>query len=115
MTLNRYPNARRTSTLGTALFAALLPICSFACGSDGTSAESGPPASAFKQPPKHLSEWHLFSDAAKQEPGPRTIPYEVISPLFSDYATKHRFLYVPEGKTIGYEADDVWKLPEGSV
>ncbi len=75
----------------------------------------GPPASAYATPPDNLSEWNLFVDEAAQAPGPRTVPYEVISPLFSDYAAKRRFIYVPEGKTIAYAEEDVWTLPEGSV
>src|SRR4051794_34537870 len=48
----------------------------------------GPPASAYVTPPENLAEWNLFADEATQTPGPRTIPYEVIAPLFSDYAAK---------------------------
>jgi uncharacterized repeat protein (TIGR03806 family) len=75
----------------------------------------GPPASAYQDAPDTLDAWHLFANAAKQLPGPRTIPYDVIAPLFSDYAEKKRFLYVPEGAVIGYDARERWQLPEGSI
>jgi uncharacterized repeat protein (TIGR03806 family) len=98
-----------------------------ACGSDdgrdvdasemdaGDQDTLGPPASAYLTPPENLADWNLFADEASQTPAPRTVPYEVIAPLFSDYAAKHRFIYVPEGKAIAYSEQDMWSLPEGSV
>lgn len=62
-----------------------------------------------------LAEWHLFTDARKQAPATRVVPYEVISQLFADYAAKYRFLYVPEGARIGYSPTAKWSLPLGSI
>jgi uncharacterized repeat protein (TIGR03806 family) len=62
-----------------------------------------------------LDEWHLFADPAAQTPAEGVIPYDVIAPLFSDYTTKYRFLYVPPGKKIGYHDTDRWDLPEGAI
>ncbi|MFT3926177.1 MAG: SO2930 family diheme c-type cytochrome [Myxococcales bacterium] len=81
----------------------------------GEVPDVGPPAAAYLTPPENLSEWNLFADEVNQTPGPRTVPYDVIAPLFSDYAAKRRFIYVPEGKSIGYSETDLWTLPEGSV
>lgn len=96
-----------------------------ACGSDGGSGAApaedagalgdGPPASAYVEAPDTLDEWRLFADAAKQVPGPRTVPYDVISPLFSDYTVKRRFIYLPEGAQIGYDDRERWVFPEGAV
>jgi uncharacterized repeat protein (TIGR03806 family) len=103
---------------------ALLSCCLFACGSDdgraprpddAGSAAEGPPASAYEKPPATLAEWRLFRDAPAQLPGSRVLPYEVIAPLYSDYTLKHRFVYVPEGEQIEYDATGVWRLPAGSV
>lgn len=69
----------------------------------------------FGEPFDDLAEWHLFADLAAQKPAKRVIPYDVIAPLFSDYTTKTRFLYVPEGKTIQYSAEGDWEFPEGSI
>ena len=82
---------------------------------DASVPEVGPPASAYLNPPSTLDGWNLFDDAPAQEPGPRTYPYEVIAPLFSDYALKRRFVYMPEGATIGYDPESFWTLPEGSI
>lgn len=80
-------------------------------GNDGM----GPPASAYESAPQNLTEWNLFVDAREHSPGPRTVPYTVISPLFSDYAAKRRFVFLPEGKQIGYEPENMWRFPVGSV
>lgn len=62
-----------------------------------------------------LGEWRLFRDGQKQLPAQRVEPYDVISPLWSDGTFKRRFIHVPEGKTIGYQADSGWDFPVGSV
>jgi hypothetical protein len=65
--------------------------------------------------PRYLSEWDLFTDPANQVPAPGVVPYEINAPLFSDYASKHRFIRVPEGETITIGADGDWSFPEGTV
>lgn len=99
------------------VWASLLLFALGACSSedDDDPAAVGPPASAYLEPPSTLEGWNLFEDAPEQKPGPRTYPYEVIAPLFSDYTLKQRFVYVPEGATIGYDPKTFWTLPEGSV
>ena len=44
----------------------------------------------------------LFSDTAKRTPGARVVGYTLNTPLFSDYAEKQRYVYVPAGKTATY-------------
>lgn len=65
--------------------------------------------------PERLSEWGLFSDGLSQTPAEGVHPYTVVSPLFSDYAAKHRFIRVPEGTTVGFTTDGPWAFPEGTV
>jgi hypothetical protein len=90
-------------------------------GSDAAHSDSGdalrvgPPESAYAEPPSELSAWNLFEDLGAQRPGPRTLPYDVIAPLFSDYTAKRRFVYVPAGKAIAYDPTELWQLPPGSV
>ena len=43
------------------------------------------------------------------------MPYDVNARLFTDYALKHRFIYLPPGKKIGYEPDEVWDFPVGTI
>lgn len=65
--------------------------------------------------PKALSEYGFFDDLTAQTPADRVLPYDLITPLFTDYAEKLRFVYVPEGKTAPYNPDDVFALPVGSA
>lgn len=65
--------------------------------------------------PNTLSEFGFFSDQAKQIPEVDVLPYSLITPLFSDYANKNRFVYVPQGRTAEYQNNDVFKFPIGSV
>jgi uncharacterized repeat protein (TIGR03806 family) len=65
--------------------------------------------------PKKLSEFNFFADLNLQEPNEGVLPYDLINPLFSDYADKLRFVYVPENKRLGYSPDKVLDFPDGSV
>lgn len=104
-------------TLVSAAFAAL--ALALGAGCDGDPEVVAPPVvvtpAEYGAPYEKLSEWHLFADLATQKPAERVFPYQVISPLFSDYATKFRFVYVPEGTTIGYRDDGTWDFPEGTI
>ena len=64
---------------------------------------------------KHLSSWSLFDDIGAQQPTAGVIPYDVNTPLFSDYASKDRFVRLPEGQQAHWNADGVIDLPVGSV
>src|ERR1700694_3491929 len=66
--------------------------------------------------PRRLSEWHLFSGRlADLKPNARVIPYDLNSPLFSDYATKSRFVWMPAGASAIYRADDAFDFPTGTL
>lgn len=45
----------------------------------------------------------------------RNIPYDVNSALFSDYAFKHRSIWIPPGTAIRYRDPEYLDLPVGSV
>lgn len=63
-----------------------------------------------------LSEYNLFKgNMADLVPNGKLLPYELITPLFSDYAEKARFVWVPEGKQATYTEDGVLDLPVGSI
>jgi len=65
--------------------------------------------------PPTLSAFGFFTDIAKRTPAPRVVGYTLNTPLFSDYAEKQRYLYVPAGQTARYDADTVLDLPVGSA
>jgi len=65
-------------------------------------------------PAPKLSDYHLFKDAGARAPNGLT-PYSLNTPLFSDYAEKFRFLYLPPGAKAAYRADGVLDLPVGAT
>lgn len=64
-----------------------------------------------------LSDYKFFDGEMKnQTPALDVIPYEPISSLFSDYAHKKRFVWVPKGQNASYDGDNkIVLLPTGSV
>ena len=66
-------------------------------------------------PARSILAYNLFRDVAKQIPNAGLVPYDLNTPLFSDYAAKHRFMYVPEGTTAEYNDQDHFQFPVGSV
>jgi uncharacterized repeat protein (TIGR03806 family) len=76
--------------------------------------ESAPSGSASA--PATLSSYGFFTGTmASLSPAPQVLPYEVNAPLFSDYAEKARFVYLPEGTAMKYSEDGVFDLPLGAV
>ena len=65
-----------------------------------------------------LSEYNFFEgDLHELTPNSEAgvLPYDLNMPLFSDYAAKKRFVYVPEGSIITFDTTGVLDLPLGSV
>ena len=67
------------------------------------------------KPARMLSEYNLFGDASRQTPSPGLIPYDLNTPLFSDYAAKHRFVGLPEGASAAYQEEGAFEFPVGTV
>jgi uncharacterized repeat protein (TIGR03806 family) len=66
--------------------------------------------------PKKLSEWHLFVGAsARSQPNQSVLPYDLNTPLFSDYASKYRFVWMPPRSSAKYREDSVFDFPVGTV
>ncbi len=65
--------------------------------------------------PAALSEYRLFTDTGRRVPAARVTPYHLNTPLFTDYAEKERFLYVPAGARASYDGDKLLDLPVGSA
>jgi len=62
-----------------------------------------------------LSDYGFFTNLNKQIPTEGVLPYDLNSALFSDYADKLRFVYVPAGGFAKYNPDEVFDFPTGSV
>jgi uncharacterized repeat protein (TIGR03806 family) len=63
-----------------------------------------------------LSEYGFFKGNLKDlNPATGVIRYELITPLFTDYAVKDRFIVVPSGKTIRYTDTGVLDFPDSTI
>ena len=61
----------------------------------------------------HFDDYEFFTDAVAQIPMENVLPYVLHSALFSDYADKHRFVYVPKGKKAKFIPNQVYDFPIG--
>ena len=50
-----------------------------------------------------------------QDPSKGVLPYELITPLFSDYADKLRFIYLPNNQIAEHRPNKVFDFPDGTV
>lgn len=67
------------------------------------------------RPARMLSAYGLFSDGAQQKPTTGVIAYDLQVSLFTDYAEKYRFVYVPAGAAAIYDDTEAFDFPLGSV
>ncbi len=66
--------------------------------------------------PESLKDWDFFEEPLRDlVPGSGVYPYDLNTPLFSDYALKSRFFYLPKGAFVEYHPTEVLEYPEGSV
>lgn len=95
----------------------LASLCLLAGCSPAGRAGHGPHLNAIlaADPAPVLSDYGLFADMATAAPAESVLPYDLINPLFTDNAAKHRFVFVPEGKAAAYTQSDVFDFPVGSV
>ena len=67
------------------------------------------------KPAATLDAYRLFTDVGGREPNAGVVPYALNTPLFSDYAAKARFLYLPPGSAARYRPQGVLDLPVGAT
>ncbi|MGO4703407.1 SO2930 family diheme c-type cytochrome [Dyella sp. 2RAB6] len=67
------------------------------------------------RPPK-LSDWHVVeARGGKLVLNQGVVPYDLNTPLFTDYAHKLRTLWMPQGTAAKYDATDTFEFPVGTV
>lgn len=109
--MRRQPNGFRCGAGGLVLLAAAASV--WLLGLVGCSSRT---ASFSSEPPEKLSEYGLFEgNGSTQQPVSGVIPYDLNSPLFSDYTDKFRFIRLPAGTSAKYSAEDAFELPVGTV
>lgn len=62
-----------------------------------------------------LSAYGLFADVAGRVPAPGLTRYTLNTPLFSDYAEKFRYVWMPAGTAAHYKATGVVEFPVGTT
>src|SRR6202034_2498481 len=66
--------------------------------------------------PQRLSEWHVvYRDGGRLALNERVVPYDLNSPLFSDYAHKLRTVWMPPGVSAKYASVQSFDFPVGTV
>ena len=66
--------------------------------------------------PAKLSDWQVvYSDGGNLVLNAGVVPYDLNSPLFSDYAHKLRTIWMPRGVSAKYNADADFEFPVGTI
>ncbi len=66
--------------------------------------------------PQKLSDWGVIrSSAERLELVDGMEPYDLNTPLFTDYAQKLRAIYLPPGTAAGYQPEDPFDFPVGTI
>jgi uncharacterized repeat protein (TIGR03806 family) len=67
-------------------------------------------------PFEKFSDYRFYlGNPADLTPNKRVLPYDLNTSLFTDYAKKKRFIWMPEGVSGVYNDTDVFDLPVGTV
>lgn len=95
-------------------------IQALACAVALVSATPGPPiiddgAIMEQGYPRTLSEFGFFRGQGVTTPAAQLVGYSLRTPLFSDYAEKQRFIYVPAPARIAADRQGVLDFPVGSA
>ena len=88
-----------------------VPISTPPIGNSGVSVD------LTQVPYAKLSDYGFFTSPMKnQVPVDGVLPYELASSLFTDYALKKRFVWMPQGNKATYSGDhEILEFPIGSV
>jgi uncharacterized repeat protein (TIGR03806 family) len=90
----------------------LLMSCLAACGAENHNVS----LHAADQPPALLSDWGvLLASNDRLELNEGVTPYELNTPLFSDYALKLRTIWMPAAMSANYDATQEFDFPVGTI
>ncbi|MEJ0049329.1 MAG: SO2930 family diheme c-type cytochrome [Rhodospirillales bacterium] len=84
----------------------------------GGGQPSRPPVPHFSAEgyPAKLSDWGMVAATRDRLVlGENVVPYDLATPLFSDYAGKLRAIYVPKGAAAAYDAEKTFDFPVGTI
>lgn len=80
------------------------------CSSSKTSTIKLPAEGQFFD---RLSDYGIMGE--DQNPHPQLVHYQVTNELFTDYAEKKRFVYLPEGEVASLKEDGFFEWPTGTI
>ena len=89
------------------LFALALAAC----------ARAPAPVHFFEQGmPESLADWNVvYVDDGKLRLNDRVLPYDLATPLFTDYAHKLRTVWMPAGTSARYQPEESFDFPVGTI
>lgn len=77
---------------------------------------AGPPVFHAQGNPERLSEWNVVQIAGGElRLGRDVLPYDLNTPLFTDYAHKLRTVWLPDGTSARYDAEESFDFPVGTI
>lgn len=100
--------------------AMVLAFIVLSCNSERDPAYRGIITPPEDEPFEWLSQYNLFATPIRNlqpwaGPVSKFLPYDLNTPLFSDYAKKARFIYVPHDKAGAYKPTGVFEFPAGTI
>jgi hypothetical protein len=105
----------------TGLFGSSLAGALVACSSSAGPSNAAPDASPYAaecahaaSPPQSIECTGLYTDVAAKVIAPGIAEYAPAVPLWADYATKQRWIYLPAGTTIDTSDPSEWTFPVGT-
>ncbi len=109
-----------SSSFGLAFASALVVAGVASCGGNDSAAPACTPGASgvdtggdFPSSVDAYCMVHLAGGAVG--PNAAATPYDVNTPLFSDYATKYRTVWLPPKTSVAYNADGRFEFPVGTV
>ncbi len=100
----------------TRLVYILYSLCVLVCLVQCNTTAEGVRLDIAAEPFEHFSSYQFFKgELHNLEPNEGVLPYDLNSPLFSDYAHKARFVWMPKGKNANYTKDGILDFPVGTA
>jgi uncharacterized repeat protein (TIGR03806 family) len=99
------------------LAGAISLLCVAVAATPAASRDNGPDLAIIlsERPATTLAAYRLFRDVAGKEPNTGVVAYDLPTPLFSDYATKRRYVFLPPEVRAQHREDGAIEFPVGAV
>ncbi len=79
-------------------------------------ADGNPAVKVYRAAPKSLLDWGLYEmKSGHWNVNQQWQKYDLNTPLFSDYTTKHRYIKLPAGSAMRWQDQDVLDMPVGTI